>query len=99
MVNGFDDSSNERLKQAETAEREMQRLQPLAAEAPQLRLRKIKAEREAERQRTKEGAMSRAKSATQSAADKQKRVPDLLGQATQLLPLGIFEFGVRGNVQ
>ena len=81
MVNEFDETSNERLKQAESAEKEMQRLEPLAAEAPQLRLQKIKAQREAERKRTKEGAMSRAKSATQSAADKQKRVPDLLGQA------------------
>jgi len=83
MVNGFDDSSNERLKQAETAEREMQRLQPLAAEAPQLRLQKIKAERAAERQRTKDGAMTRARSASQSAADKQKRVPELLGQTAR----------------
>jgi len=83
MVNEFDETSNERLKQAESAEKEMQRLEPLAAEAPQLRLQKIKAQREAERKRTKEGAMSRAKSATQSAADKQKRVPDLLGQAAR----------------
>ena len=65
MVNGFNESSLERLKQAETAEREMQRLQPLAAEAPQLRLQKVKAQREDERRQTKDGAMSRAKSATQ----------------------------------
>jgi hypothetical protein len=83
MVNEFNESSHERLKQAETAEREMQRLQPLAAEAPQLRLQKVKAQRAAERQRTKEGAMSRAKNATQSAGDKQNRVPDLLGQAAR----------------
>ena len=83
MVNGFDDSSNERLKQAETAEREMQRLQPLAAEAPQLRLQKIKSQREEERRRTKDGAMSKAKSSTQAAADKQNRVPELLGQAAR----------------
>ena len=66
MVNGFDDSALERLKQAETVEREMQRLQPLAAEAPQLRLQKIKALRDEDRQRTKDGAMSRAKNATQA---------------------------------
>jgi len=83
MVNGFDDSSNERLKQAETAEREMQRLQPLAAEAPQLRLQKIKSQREEERRRTKDGAMSKAKSSTQAAADKQNRVPELLGEAAR----------------
>ncbi len=83
MVNGFDDSSNERLKQAETAEREMQRLQPLAAEAPQLRLQKIKSQREEERRRTKDGAMSKARSSTQAAADKQNRVPELLGEAAR----------------
>ncbi len=83
MVNGFDDSSNERLKQAETAEREMQRLQPLAAEAPQLRLQKIKGQREEERRRTKDGAMSKARSSTQAAADKQNRVPELLGEAAR----------------
>jgi hypothetical protein len=83
MVNEFDESSLERLKQAESAEKEMQRLQPLASEAPQLRLQKMKAQREAERQRTKDGAMGKAKSAIQAAADKQNRVPDLLQQAAR----------------
>jgi len=83
MVNEFDESSLERLKQAESAEKEMQRLQPLASEAPQLRLQKVKAQREAERQRTKDGAMGKAKSAIQAAADKQNRVPDLLQQAAR----------------
>ena len=81
MVNQFNESSNERLKQAESAEKEIARLERLASEAPQLRLQKIKAERAAERQRTKEGAMARAKSATQSATDKQRRMPEVLGQA------------------
>ena len=83
MVNEFDESSLERLKQAESAEKEMQRLQPLASEAPQLRLQKVKAQREAERQRTKDGAMGKAKSAIQAAADQQNRVPDLLQQAAR----------------
>lgn len=83
MVSEFNESSNQRLKQAESAEKEIARLESLAAEAPHLRLEKIKAERAAERQRTKDGAMSRAKSATQSAVDKQRRVPDLLGQAAR----------------
>ncbi len=61
----------------------MQRLQPLAAEAPQLRLQKIKSQREEERRRTKDGAMSKAKSSTQAAADKQNRVPELLGEAAR----------------
>jgi len=81
MVNGFDDDLQERLQQAESAEREMQKLQPLASEAPQLRLQKAKAQREQERQRTKEDALTKARNAVQSAADKQNRVPDLLSQA------------------
>ena len=83
MVNGFNESFHERLKQAETAEREMQRLQPLAAEAPQLRLQKAKAQREEERERAKNNALSKAKNAAQSANDKQNRVPELLGHAAR----------------
>ncbi|MDA1127727.1 MAG: hypothetical protein O2913_03380 [Chloroflexi bacterium] len=83
MANEFDEISQERLKQAESAEREVQRLQSLAAEAPQLRLQKVKAQRAAERQRTKQSAMSKAKNSTQIAADKQARVPDLLTQASR----------------
>ncbi len=83
MINGFNENSQERLKQAESAEKEVQRLQPLAAEAPQLRLQKAKAQREEERHRTKEDALSKARNAAQAAADKQNRVPDLLGQAAR----------------
>jgi hypothetical protein len=83
MVNGIDENFQERLKQAESAEKEMQRLQPLAAEAPQLRLQKAKAEREEERERAKEAALGKARSLAQSATDKQNRVPDLLGQAAR----------------
>ncbi|MDA0264615.1 MAG: hypothetical protein O3A93_10765 [Chloroflexi bacterium] len=83
MVNGIDESFQERLRQAESAERELQRLQPLAAEAPQLRLQKAKAQREEARSRAKEDALSKAKVASQAAADKQKRVPDLLAQAAR----------------
>ena len=83
MVTEFDESSHERLKQAESAEREMQRLESIAAEAPQLRLQKVKAQRAAERGRTKDGAMSKAKHAVQAASDKQNRVPDLLAQASR----------------
>ena len=44
--NGIDESFNDRLRQAESAERELQRLEPLAAEAPQLRLQKAEAQKE-----------------------------------------------------
>ena len=78
MVNGFDEFAQERLKQAESAEKEVQRLEGLAAEAPQLRLAKAKAERAEERQRNKDGAMSKALDATLIAAEKQERVPAML---------------------
>ena len=82
MVNGndIDEGFQERLKQAESAEKEMHRLQPLAAEAPQLRLQQAKAQKEEERTRTKEDALSKARFSAQAAADKQNLVPDLLSQ-------------------
>ena len=82
-VNGIDDSFQDRLRQAESAEKEMQRLQPLAAEAPQLRLQKAKAQKEEERRRAKEESLSKAQTAAQSATDKQNRVPELLGHAAR----------------
>ena len=83
MVNGIDEAFQDRLKQAESAEREMQRLEPLAAEAPQLRLQKAKVQKEEERRRAKDDSLSKAKNAAQSASDKQNRVPELLGQAAR----------------
>ena len=83
MVNGIDEGFQDRLRQAESAEKEMQRLQPLAAEAPQLRLQKAKAQREEERRRAKESALTQATNAAQAAAGKQNKVPDLLGQAAR----------------
>ena len=79
--NGMDEVFQERLRQAESAEREMQRLQPLAAEAPQLRLQQAKAQKEEERMRAKEGALSKARISAQSASEKQNRIPELLSQA------------------
>ncbi len=85
MVNGntIDEGFQERLRQAESAEREMQRLEPLASEAPQLRLKKAKAEKEEERRRAKEESLSKARLSAQSASDKQHRVPELLGHAAR----------------
>ena len=79
--NGLDENFQDRLRQAESAEREMQRLQPLAAEAPQLRQQKAQALKEEERRRAKDESLSRAKQAAQTAADKQVRVPELLDHA------------------
>jgi len=83
MSNDFNENLQDRLKQAEIAEREMQRLQPLASEAPQLRLQKAKSQREDERRRTKEQSLGQAKSSVQAAADFQNQVPELLGTAAR----------------
>ena len=80
-INGINDDFQERLRQAESAEIELQRLQPLAAEAPQLRLQKAKAQKDEERRRSKEESLIQAKRASQSAADKQIRVPEMLDRA------------------
>ena len=77
-INGINDDFQERLRQAESAEIEVQRLQSLASEAPQLRLQMAKAQKENERRRSKEESLIQAKRATQSAADKQIRVPEVL---------------------
>ena len=50
----------------------------MAAEAPQLRLQKAKAQKEEERRRIKEESILKATQAAQSAANKQVRVSDLL---------------------
>ncbi len=85
MVNGneIDEGFQDRLRQAESAEREMQRLEPLAAEAPNLRLQKAKAQKAEERRRAKEDSLSKARNSSQSASDKQSRVPELLGHAAR----------------
>ena len=83
--NGIDEGFQEHLRQAEIAEREMQRLQPLAAEAPQLRLQQAKAQKEEERVRSKEEALSKARLSALSASDKQTGVPELLVQAAQAI--------------
>ena len=83
MLNGFDSSLEERLKMAEQAEQEVTRLQPLASEAPSLRAERAKAQRQAQRARTREAAMEQAKIAAEAASEKQARVPELLGSASR----------------
>ncbi len=83
MLNGFDNSLEERLKQAELAEKELQRLQPIAAEAPLLRSEREKTTKELERRRAKAAAMHQAEQAVQAAAEKQTKVPELLGTSAR----------------
>ena len=81
MVNGYANSLDTRLQQAEEAEAELERLEPLAAEAPQLREQKAKLELDQERQKKRESAMQAATKSTESAAEMQKLVSEFLGTA------------------
>lgn len=82
MVNGYFTSLDSRLKEAEEAEAELERLEPLAAEAPQLREQKAKIELDQERQKKRESAMQAAAKSAESAAEMQKLVPEFLGAAS-----------------
>ena len=83
MLNGYDTSLQKRLEQAEQAEAELTRLEPLAAEAPQLREAKAKAKLAAERASKRSTAMGEAKQAAKSATEMQKLVPDFLSVAAK----------------
>jgi GTP1/Obg family GTP-binding protein len=74
MVNGETTSLIEKLKRAEEAESEVQRLGPLASDAPLLREELANTQRNHERKRTKSGAMDRAKQEVKLASDKQSQV-------------------------
>ncbi len=81
MVDNFIDSLGDRLQQAEMAEREVQRLQPLADEAPQLRVQNAKAVKDEKRRRAKDQAVTKAQASVAAGAELQERVPELLGNA------------------
>ncbi len=83
MVTGYDTSLEDRLRLAEEAELEVTRLQPLAAEAPQLRTEKVKLQKSVERNRIKTSALDQAKQAISHATDRQSHVPELLGSAAR----------------
>ena len=88
MLSGFDSSLDSRLREAEEAEEELLRLQPVAEEAPKLRLEKAKVQKRQEREQTKNSAMRVVERSMRAATEKQTRVPDLLesaGRAVQTL--------------
>ena len=88
MLSGFDSSLDSRLREAEEAEKELARLQPVAEEAPKLRLEKAKVQKRQEREHAKNSAMRIVERSMHAATEKQTRVPDLLesaGRAVQTL--------------
>ncbi|PKB79866.1 MAG: hypothetical protein BZY88_11100 [SAR202 cluster bacterium Io17-Chloro-G9] len=94
MLNGFESSLDARLREAEEAEEELLKLQPLAEEAPRLRLEKAKEQKRQERERAKQTAMQVVTQSVRTASEKQTRVPSLLetaGSAVQALYAAVKE--------
>ena len=82
MLRGYEASLESRLREAEEAEKELLRLQPVAEEAPKLRIQKAKEKRRIEREQTREAAMNVVNGAVQNAAEKQSQIPGLLAAAS-----------------
>ena len=85
MVNGYDSSLQDKLRQAEEAETEVQRLGDLAADAPRLRSELAKAQRREERDRNRRTALEQARKEVAAAAEKQADVPLTLETVSKLV--------------
>ncbi len=85
MVSGHDSSLQDKLRRAEEAESEVQRLEDLAAEAPRLRTELAKAQRKEERDRNRKTALEQARKENAGAADKQADVPLTLETVSKLV--------------
>lgn len=83
----FDESMQQRLKQAEMAERELARLQPLASEAEELRIKQAQAAKFADSLRRKDQALDEAQELVEAAGARQVEIPDLLNEASQAVSL------------
>jgi hypothetical protein len=79
----FDESMQQRLKQAEMAERELARLQPLAEEAANLRHRQERAAKFEDSLRRRDLCLDEAQQMVASASSRQEEIPDLLNSASQ----------------
>ena len=79
----FDESMQQRLKQAEMAERELARLQPLASEAAELRTKQERAAKFEDSLRRRDQSLVDAKQQSETASVRQIEIPALLDNAAQ----------------
>ena len=79
----FDESMLQRLKQAEMAERELARLQPLASEAAELRIKQERAAKFEDSLRRRDMSLAEAKQMVEAASVRQVEIPALLDSASQ----------------
>ena len=85
MVEGVDSHLEDRLRKAEEAEREVSRLESIAAEAPTLRLELARTQRRQEREENKKIALDQARKEIQSAQERQADVPLTLEMVCELV--------------
>jgi DNA repair exonuclease SbcCD ATPase subunit len=78
----FDESMQQRLKQAEMAERELARLQPLAEEAANLRHRQERAAKFEDSLRRRDQCLEEAQQMVASASSRQEEISSLLENAS-----------------
>ena len=81
----FDESMQQRLKQAEMAERELERLVPLAEEAPDLRMRQERAAKFEDSLHRRDQCLEEAQQMVESASARQLEIPALLDNASQAI--------------
>ena len=79
----FSESMQQRLKQAEMAERELERLQPLAEEAYDLRVKQERAAKFEDSLHRREQCLGEARQMTASASARQDEIPILLETASK----------------
>lgn len=85
MVNTYTSGLEEKLKQAEEAASEVNRLESLASQAPLLRAEVARAQRQEERDINRKNAIERAKRAVAAAALKQDDVPATLETVSKMV--------------
>ena len=85
MAEDVDSHLEERLRKAEEAEYEVNRLESLAAEAPKLRLELARTQRRQEREGNKKTALDQARKEIQAAQERQTDVPLTLEMVCELV--------------
>lgn len=85
MVNTYNSGLEEKLKRAEDAANEVQRLESLASQAPLLRAEVARAQRQAERDANRKNAIERAKRAVMAASKTQSEVPATLETVSKMV--------------
>ena len=85
MVSGNNPTLVTRLRQAEEAENEVQRLENLAAQAPVLRVELARSQRQDKRDHTRKLADGQARKASECSAEKQRAVPGMLETVAKMV--------------